>query len=742
MAVRFEQTGSGSIPRRLSDSAFPAYAAALLAVAFVLAASLLELGSIRQKARKMSLENAGNAASLLTETASTRCVGVFETLVRTSSGGSVLVPRDEVVDLLGIRSGLVFIPGADGEPLPPGFAGDSLVLRAISSAGGPASEMVEDDDGLLMRSSSWDGTSLSLVVQPLPQPALFLEQIEDGVILGLFGLGILVTFPGLILFQISGARRRRELRSFETGTAAPGASEAEASTGAGCDPVPALVDAIRQAGPAAPLVLLDEGGTVLALSESAAAMLDERPEDFIGEPFSSAGCFRPEAKPGLSFESLALMSGSETLTLLHSTGKELRVTLAASPVSFRQPARRLLLLGMQNSTELEVLKGERERLLEREMAVNSYAVLATMIRGFSHDLNNLLAGIIGAASLGEALHDENDPDRLRYQAVLAAAERAATISDELLHSASVTENASRPLDPQAELEEAAEALRSVLPRTISLEVSLGNDLPMIIADRALLRQILYNLALRSSGSLSGSGRIRFSVEDVPDPASDSRFLHSSGSLSGVHCICVSMSDGTILPPGLQRSLTGSDFDSYDIEKSYGAGMAAVHQAVRAMKGIISFSSDARGTILRMLFPAAEKPRDRRTGGRAVEGRGVSVLIAEEESIVRETTRQILDHYGFRTAEASSGDEAVEILEHQRFDALLLDLGTFGTPSLVVTRLARERWPKMAVLLTSGFEMPGELEETELDPGIGFLRKPYYPEALATEIKRLLASIGR
>lgn len=128
-------------------------------------------------------------------------------------------------------------------------------------------------------------------------------------------------------------------------------------------------------------------------------------------------------------------------------------------------------------TELEDLKREKERLMEREMAVNSYAILAAMVRGISHDLSNLLSSIIGAASIGEAIHEPGDPDRQRYEAILNATERASAIAEELFQSADITENRAVPLDPVRELEETTEALRSVLPRSISLEVNLKGSCP-------------------------------------------------------------------------------------------------------------------------------------------------------------------------------------------------------------------------------------------------------------------------
>ncbi|NLP05019.1 response regulator [Candidatus Fermentibacteria bacterium] len=713
------------------------YLAALGVTGFVLALSMIELGVTREKAAGIAAFQAERTALFLARAAERNPSSIFLTRTHAPEGGLVLQPRREFADVLDLDEALVFVPAVPGERLPPGILSEPLVETAASGSGTASLLEVEDRTRHVRAAASIGDGIVATVVMRIPPALDLLDKLQGAALTGLFLIGVLVVIPAFFILQASNSKRMRELGSFESppeGWASiPTSASAPCERSSAASSPEGLI--LEKDGNGGALVLLSPEGTVLEMTPAAAELLDERPEDFRGEPFWSAGCFGTLGGEAPSADTSPGTKGG-TYRLLHSTGRILHARIAFNRLRDAGGRERILAV-LEDVTELENFRSDRERLLEREMAVNSYAVLATMVRGFSHDLNNLLSGIIGIASLGEALHETAGSDRERYQAVLAAAERAAAISDELMHSASVTEGASRPLDPAGEIEEAAEALRSVLPRTISFDVGLGKNLPLVIADRALLRQMLYNLALRSSSSLQGTGRIRFEVEDVPDPGLDSRFARTCRNVAGVHCVCFSVSDNTAMPHGLEDLVTGSETDSIVIEKAWGAGMAAVHQAIRALKGCLSITGDDRGTTVSILLPAAERPRKKQQPVQAaVSGEGISVLIAEEEVIVRETTRQILDHFGFRTAEASSGDEALAILDQERFDALLLDLGTFGTPSIEVARICRERWPEMAVLLTSGFEMPPELDDPALHPGTGFLRKPYFPEAVASEIARL------
>jgi nitrogen-specific signal transduction histidine kinase len=739
-------SNEGRPEKIFSVRVFLPYMASLVAVGFVLVVTLAELTRLRSRAELEIEASVEQSALCLAQLAANGCMDIFEE-IDTAGGGRVLVPSATLIGLLGLDEARIYIRS---HPAAPDFQGEHRELSedslasAAQARSGPIFQRRQTASGWQFRAgAAWPSSgpawqAVCVVTRKAPTGLAFLEGLRSGGLTGLFAIAVLVTFPAFILLRLSSMRRKRELEIFEEESGFDGFPAAEPSKPrAAPDTLP---EVIKTLDGSIPLILIDEDGSIVSASRSAAELFDERTEDMAGEPFRSIACFGTETRTMLSGDLRKILETSPLIRLVHSDGHEafarLRAASSAAGAGYQ-------LVNAQDVSEMEAMRSEREKLIEREMALNSYAVLATMVRGFSHDLNNLLGGVIGAASLGEAIHEEGNPDRQRYSAILAAAERAAAISDELIHTASLTEAQARPLEPAAELQEIAEALRSVLPRTISMEVSMGGELPMLIADRALLRQVLYNLALRSSGALQGSGRIRFYLEDIADPSTDRRFEGASRNPGRTRCVCISVSDGSVLPAGLQKMLTAPDADAYEIERNYGAGMAAVSQAVRALKGCLICSPEARGTIIRMLFPAAERPKPSEArGGTGVSGAGISVLIAEEEIIVRETTRQILEHFGFRTAEAATGDEALGILEHERFDALLLDLDSFGTPSLEVARICRERWPGMAVLLTSGYEAPSGLDDPQLRPGTGFLKKPYFPEAVAAEVVRLLGSLGR
>ncbi len=488
------------------------------------------------------------------------------------------------------------------------------------------------------------------------------------------------------------------------------------------------------------LVFLDPDGFVTELNREAQRLLEVTRGDAVGMRVSALPCLEEDQR--VSLADLRPL-GPEIWTLEHSTGERVRVLATLTEVDASTAGEDGGVLTLMDASGLRDPAEAGERTLNDRIAASSLAIMSTVVRGFAHDLNNLLAGIIGAASLGEAVHPPESHDGRRFKAILSAAERAASISDELLQASAMRETSDRPLDPVEEVTEITEALRSVLPRAVSLEVSTGRSIPMMMADRSLLRQIFYSLALRSSELLEGRGRISISVEYVGEPGTDPRFSGKCGLLCSIPCVSVSLNDGSVVPLELRDLLESEDSDPLEIEKRFGAAIASVYQAVRAQRGMIIFTREPRSSTFRVLLRAAEggvRPAGTEEK-EEISGSGISVLVAEEETLVRETTRQILEHYGFLVAGAGNGDEALAVFEHEGFDVLILDVNMKGTPSQEVARICRERWPDMAILFTSGYESMSSGDMDLGGPGVGFIRKPYMPEALALKILDLLGIRG-
>ena len=182
-------------------------------------------------------------------------------------------------------------------------------------------------------------------------------------------------------------------------------------------------------------------------------------------------------------------------------------------------------------------------------------------------------------------------------------------------------------------------------------------------------------------------------------------------------------------------LQNPDTDPTEVQDVFGASLATAVQAVQSLGGRIAFSSSSGETRMHLLLnpvsglPAA--PLELLSSDSV--GAGLSVLIAEDVGMIRESIEEMLTHLGFDAAAVSTGNEALEALEKRPYDVLMLDLTMPGMSSREVAGICRESWPEVAVIITSGYGMNEELDKLVSLPGVSFLAKPYLPRSVASRI---------
>jgi CheY-like chemotaxis protein/PAS domain-containing protein len=661
---------------------------------------------------------------------------LFEALPVPDGGSLVLRPDVELMSLLRLETASVVF-GAGGEAPQPR---DSLEDAAVESG-----ELVSRRFGPGDRGGTWliqavypvtgaggGVVAFSSVTLVEPYSIRWLEILRYAMIVLFAVVLALVIFPRM-LFDLSEFRRQKELDSFDR----PEGGEAAVRE----SPSPAellrtaLVTVDLTAG--VPSLLLSGDGTILYMSQSAGTLFDVSREEGEGRKLDDL----PSVKAGGPLPDL---SGGKPVEadLVHASGEKVRVWLGSMEVD---PGGGGLRVAVASETASAGAGPRRAGILRREAPLTgSIAVISAMIRGFSHELNNLVGGIIGASSVGERMHDSPGPDRERYRSIIAEATKASRIIRELRESTTprAGESGNR-IDIRTELTEISEALRGVLPgsTSVSFDCSTG---AVVEARSVVLRQLVYSLAIGSGNRARGP--VRFSIIAAETDREEAGALFGEDIVQvdeTASFVRVSLSDGSVMPEGIRECFLDPMADPVRVQESLGASVATALQAVQRLSVPVAFSPSPGGTVMHLLFrriPAFSGERAAAAlGGRS--GKGVSVLVAEDVALVRESLQEILSHMGFSVKGASDGDEALAVLERQRFDVLMLDLSMPGTPSLDVARRCRSRWPGLAIILTSGYD-PGDyvvraMEEME----IPFVAKPYLPEDVATRILDALSNTG-
>jgi PAS domain S-box-containing protein len=385
---------------------------------------------------------------------------------------------------------------------------------------------------------------------------------------------------------------------------------------------------------------------------------------------------------------------------------------------------------------------EKRRIEEQLRHTQKLESLGVLAGGVAHDFNNLLTGILGNASLAVDNVPPHHPNRFLLEEVMKAAERAADLTRQLLAYAGKGRFVMRTVDLSLLVREISGLVQASIPKGVHLRLQLSEQLPGIDADSGQLQQIVMNLVINGAeaiGPEGGTVLIRTSVQSVDE-----------------HYIETMSSAGELLSPGeyvlLEVHDTGCGMTGETIARIFdpffttkfagrGLGLSAVLGIVRGHKGALKVYSQAgQGTTFKVLFPASEhRVSDQAPGFRgSLSGTG-TVLVVDDEEVVRQTAKHTLERYGYRTVTAEDGSRAIDLYRNHPdgIVLVLLDLTMPGVSGEEALRQLQRINSEVRVLLSSGYN---EVEAVQRFAGqglAGFIQKPYTAAALAEKVKEVL-----
>jgi PAS domain S-box-containing protein len=387
---------------------------------------------------------------------------------------------------------------------------------------------------------------------------------------------------------------------------------------------------------------------------------------------------------------------------------------------------------------------ERKKTEERLRQAQKLESIGLLAGGIAHDFNNLLTVVIGNA--GFALN--KDPSSQELQHIVAAAERAAHLTRQLLAYAGKGHFVSKIFNLTDIVSGSAELLSVSIPKRVELKLNLSSEDLLIKGDPSQIEQILFNLVVNAGEAIppQTDGRIEVATSDsgvIPESAlrEAQAFDVQPGRFA-----CLEVTDnGT----GMDEDTLSRIFDPFFSTKftGRGLGLAAVQGIVRSCHGFIQVrSSPGAGSTFHVFLPAsaerliagipaaaqavAAQPRDRGTA---------TVLVVEDEEMVRKMVGTALRSQGYEVLEATNGKDALELLARTATlpTLILLDLTMPALGGAEVLPILNRDYPGLPVILTSGY--PEEDARTVFPPGgiADFLQKPYTLATLAEKVEGIL-----
>ncbi len=428
---------------------------------------------------------------------------------------------------------------------------------------------------------------------------------------------------------------------------------------------------------------------------------------------------------------------------VHRHGHAVWVLATISPLRASDGSRHFL-AQVQDITERK--RGEQMRTdLEAQLRqAQKMEAVGRLAGGVAHDFNNLLTVIQGRSQLLLQRIPPDEPMRRHLDLIDKTAQRAASLTRQLLAFSRKQILQPRVLDLNIVVAGMERMLRRLIGEDIALDRVIGAALGSVRADPGQLEQVILNLAVNARDAMPQGGRLTLETGnvDVDVPRGDRR----GGVPSGLYVRLAVIDTGVGMNAETQAHLFEPFFTTKEPGKGTGLGLATVYGITTQSGGFIDvISAPGRGTRVELYLPriqTAPEPVDGDLAPRNIRRGSETILLVEDEDLVREFTREILELCGYTVLEARHPGEAL-LMGERHEGPLHLMVTDVVMPRMngreLADRLAPLR-PHMRVLYVSGYTADAIAQHGVLESGRAFLPKPFTADALAQKVRELLSTI--
>jgi PAS domain S-box-containing protein len=393
----------------------------------------------------------------------------------------------------------------------------------------------------------------------------------------------------------------------------------------------------------------------------------------------------------------------------------------------------------------EKAAGERLKATEEALRQSQkMEAVGQLTGGIAHDFNNLLTGIVGSLDLLRTRFNQGRTENVgRYiDAAMTSANRAAALTHRLLAFARRQPLIPKSVDANQLVISLEDLLRRTTGETINLEIVASDHLWGTLCDPNQLESALLNLAINARDAMPDGGQLTIATTNV---RIDNVSADSPALLPGDYvCICVADTG-----MGMSVEIAARAFDPFfttkPIGQGTGLGLSMIYGFVRQSNGHVTIDSAVgKGTSVRLYLPRhhGDVAPSQASAVKIAEhaATGETVLVVEDEAVVRGVILETLGEQGYRTLEAVDGPSGLRVLRsNERIDLLVTDVGLPGMNGRQLADQARENRPDLKVLFITGYAESVVISDDFLQAGMEMITKPFDLDNLSQRIRSLISS---
>ncbi len=399
---------------------------------------------------------------------------------------------------------------------------------------------------------------------------------------------------------------------------------------------------------------------------------------------------------------------------------------------------------------------DRRRLEAQVVGMQKMEAVGTLAGGVAHDFNNILTGILGNLDLARKSLPDGSPVAESVQEAIRASERAAVLIRQLLEFSRRSPQERRAVGLKKVFREVVHLFSETIDRRIEVSWTAPDELWPAAADVNQVHQVLMNLCVNARDAIlerlesggagdapTGGYGIRLSAENA---TVDDAYRRSYPYARTGDFVLVTVSDnGAGMDGATQRRVFEPFFTTKKLGRGTGLGLSTVYGIVKQHDGWINMESvPGEGTVFSVYFPragAAEEAESASVEPPATPPGRERILFVDDEAMIRELGRRVLENAGYTVTTAADGRQALDIFvrERARLDLVILDVTMPLLSGLEVLERMRELDPGVRVILSSGYPSGPRLNGPREARPAAFLQKPYRPDALSRVVRDVLDS---
>ena len=401
----------------------------------------------------------------------------------------------------------------------------------------------------------------------------------------------------------------------------------------------------------------------------------------------------------------------------------------------------LVFAGRDISERLKAEK-EKEALQSQLIQAQKMEALGTLAGGIAHDFNNILAGILGYTELAlmEARNGRATPNEL--EEVIKFTGRAQELIRQIMTFSRKMDFALRPIDLNQVIVETVPLLEHTIPKMISVQVSLAQNLPLVDGDATQIEQMLLNLASNAKDAMPEGGKLILETElaTITQEDADHRLDADPGEF-----VLMSVSD---TGRGMDKATVSHIFEPFyttkEVGKGTGLGLASAFGIVKSHGGRIEcYSELGHGTTFRIYLPALP-PHDQSAAVQFEESDDVvggteTILLVDDEAALREIGSRSLRAHGYKVITAGSGEDALARYKQggAYIDLVIMDISMPGMGGHKCLRKILKLTPEAKVIIASGYARGMQHRDVMASGASGYIVKPFRTAELLKSVREAL-----